>query len=232
MSILREILLRISTSLGSILVQAVRAGVRSAAHQPFAQPTNAMTDSDEQLILLWKTSADETALSHLAGRYLPQFYRTARAMMLSHVQSEDIAQEVMLRVIRALPTFAGESGFRVWSYKVLLNAIRTEFSRSKRRAHASIDANGVVSLPADSKVPEPVTQTIRSEIHAAFQSALGKLTDTQRTALVLMHIDGLSANEIASLLECSVDAIYQRIAEAKRKLRTDTNLRSLWIEST
>ncbi len=191
-----------------------------------------MSDSDEQLILLWKTSADETALSRLAGRYLPQFYRTARAMMLSHVQSEDVAQEVMLRVIRALPTFVGEGGFRVWSYKILLNAIRTEFSRSKRRKHTSIDATGAVSIPADFKVIEPINHTIRSEMHAAFERALDKLTNTQRTALVLMHIDGLSANEIASLLECSVDAIYQRIAEAKRKLRTDANLRSLWIEST
>jgi RNA polymerase sigma-70 factor, ECF subfamily len=191
-----------------------------------------MTDSDEHLISLWKTLADETALSRLASRYLPQFYRTARAMMLSHVQSEDIAQEVMLRVIRALPAFVGESRFRVWSYKILLNTIRTECYRSKRRTHASINANGLASMPADSKIAEPITHSIRSEIHSAFERALGKLTDTQRTALVLMHIDGLTANEAAALLECSVDSIYQRIAEAKRKLKTDVNLRSLWIEST
>jgi RNA polymerase sigma-70 factor (ECF subfamily) len=191
-----------------------------------------MTDSDEHLVSLWKTLADETALSRLASRYLPQFYRTARAMMLSHVQSEDIAQEVMLRVIRALPTFVGESGFRVWSYKILLNTIRTEFTRSKRRNHTSLNANGSASIPADAKIAEPITHSIRSEMHSAFERALGRLTDTQRTALVLMHIDGLTAAEAASLLECSVDAIYQRIAEAKRKLRSDTNLRSLWIEST
>jgi RNA polymerase sigma-70 factor, ECF subfamily len=196
----------------------------------FAQPTNAMTDSDEHLILLWKTLADETALSCLASRYLPQFYRTARAMMLSHVQAEDIAQEVMLRVIRALPTFVGDSGFRVWSYKVLLNTIRTEAHRSKRRNHASIDANGG-AMPADSNLAEPIAHTIRSELHSAFEGALGKLTDAQRTALVLMHIDGLPAHEIASLLDCSVDAIYQRIAEAKTKLRTDVKLRSLWTDT-
>jgi RNA polymerase sigma-70 factor, ECF subfamily len=191
-----------------------------------------MTNSDEQLISLWKTLADETALSQLAIRYLPQFYRTARAMMMSHIQSEDIAQEVMLKVIRGLPTFEGEGGFRVWSYTILLNTIRTESSRAKRRNHTSLDANGDVMMPADSKHSQPTAHAIRCELQSAFQISLNKLTEVQRTALVLMHIDGLSANEVAVLQECSVDAVYQRTAEAKRKLRADSNLRSLWTEPT
>ncbi len=191
-----------------------------------------MTNSDEQLISLWKTLADETALSQLATRYLPQFYRTARAMMMSHIQSEDIAQEVMLKVIRGLPTFEGESGFRVWSYTILLNTIRTESNRANRRNHASIDANTDAMIPADSRHTQPTDHSIQRELHSAFQNALSKLTEAQRTALVLMHIDGLSANEVAVLQECSVDAVYQRTAEAKRKLRADSNLRSLWTEPT
>jgi RNA polymerase sigma-70 factor (ECF subfamily) len=191
-----------------------------------------MTNSDEQLISLWKTLADETALSELATRYLPQFYRTARAMMMSHIQSEDIAQEVMLKVIRGLPSFEGESGFRVWSYRILLNTIRTESSRAKRRNHTSIYANGEATMPADSKHTKPTDHSIRYELQSAFEDALNKLTEAQRTALVLMHIDGLSANEVAALQECSVDAVYQRIAEAKRKLRADSNLRSSWTQPT
>ncbi len=191
-----------------------------------------MTNSDEQLISLWKTLGDETALSQLATRYLPQFYRTARAMMMSHIQSEDIAQEVMLKVIRGLPSFEGESGFRVWSYTILLNTIRTESHRANRRNHASIDANTDAMIPADSRHAQPTDHSIQRELQAAFQNALSKLTEAQRTALVLMHIDGLSANEVAALQECSVDAVYQRTAEAKRKLRADSNLRSLWTEPT
>lgn len=187
-----------------------------------------MTNSDEQLISLWKTLADKTALSQLATRYLPQFYRTARAMMMSHNQSEDIAQEVMLKIIRGLASFDGDSGFRVWSYTILLNTIRTESSRAKRRNHTSIDVNNDASMPADSKHSHPTDHSIRTELQSAFEDALTKLTEAQRTALVLMHIDGLSANEVAALQECSVDAVYQRIAEAKRKLRADSHLRSLW----
>lgn len=191
-----------------------------------------MTNSDEQLISLWKTLADEAALSQLATSYLPQFYRTARAMMMSHNQSEDIAQEVMLKVIRGLSSFEGESGFRVWSYTILLNTIRTESIRAKRRNHASIDANNDASMPADSKHSQPTDHSIRCELQSAFEEAINKLTEAQRTALVLMHIDGLSANEVAALQECSVDAVYQRIAEAKRKLRADSHLRSLWTQPT
>jgi RNA polymerase sigma-70 factor (ECF subfamily) len=193
---------------------------------------NAMTNSDEQLISLWKTLADKTALAQLATRYLPQFYRTARAMMMSHDQSEDIAQEVMLKVIRALPTFEGQSGFRVWSYAILLNTIRTEAYRANRRNHTSIDANNDTMMPADTRHTLPTDHSMRSELQSVFQNALSKLTEAQRTALVLMHIDGLSANEVSILQECSVDAVYQRTTEAKRKLRADSKLRSLWTEST
>lgn len=190
-----------------------------------------MTDSDEQLVSLWKTAANESALSILATRYLPQFYRTARAMMMSHTESEDIAQEVMLKVIKGLPSFEGENGFRIWSYTILLNTIRTEAQRAKRRNHASIETHGEASMPADSKYRNPTDHSIQSEMQSAFEKALNRLTDAQRIALVLMHIDGLPASEVAILQDCSVDAVYQRIAEAKRKLRDDSNLRSQWMES-
>lgn len=189
-----------------------------------------MLDTDEHLIARWRTLADQAALARLATRYLPQFYRTARAMMLSHNQSEDIAQEVMLKVIRGLPAFAGTSGFRVWSYTILLNTIRSEFSRSKRRNHVSLDAEGGWANPIDSRLPDPADQSQKTEMQAAFHAALEKLTELQRTALILMHIDGLTAGEIALLQECSAEAVYQRIAEAKRKLKSDPNLRSLWVE--
>jgi RNA polymerase sigma-70 factor (ECF subfamily) len=205
---------------------------KSGDHVPLAYTTNAMTNSDEQLISLWKTLADEAALSQLATRYLPQFYRTARAMMMSHIQSEDIAQEVMLKVIRGLQTFEGDSGFRVWSYAILLNTIRTESYRANRINHTSIDAKCDAMMPADTKHTAPTDHSIRSELQSAFEDALNKLTEAQRTALVLTHIDGLSANEVAVLQECSVDAVYQRTAEAKRRLRADSKLRSLWTEPT
>jgi RNA polymerase sigma-70 factor (ECF subfamily) len=190
-----------------------------------------MIDSDEHLVSRWITLADEAALTGLATRYLPQFYRTGRAMMLSHVQAEDIAQEAMLKVIRGLPSFAGASGFRVWSYTILLNTIRSEFGRGKRRNHVSLDTEGLRSTPIDSRLADPIDHSLKTELHAVFQATLAKLTDAQRTALILMHIDGLTAGEVAMLQECSVDAVYQRIAEAKRKLKNDPNLRSLWVES-
>lgn len=149
---------------------------------------------------------------------------------MSPSESEDIAQEVMLKIIRGLPSFSGDSGFRVWSYTILLNTIRSEHSRAKRHGRVSIDANGPGSVSVESRLAAPSEHSLTTELQAAFQEALSRLTDTQRTALILQHIDGLPADEIAMLLNCSVDAVYQRTAEAKRKLRTDVNLRALWTE--
>ncbi|MFN6162802.1 MAG: RNA polymerase sigma factor [Planctomycetota bacterium] len=184
-----------------------------------------MTDSDEQLLGRWK-NGDQAALTELALRYLPQFYRTARAMSFSHAQSEDVAQEVMVKVIRALDSFRSQDGFRVWSYTILLNTIRTEFQRNRRTRPAGSES----FLALEAGAAEPITEFIQREQHAAFETALCNLTELQRTALVLMHIDGLSAGEIASIQACSVDAVYQRISDAKRKLRNDQHLRKVWLE--
>lgn len=147
-------------------------------------------------------------------------------MSLTHAQSEDVAQEVMVKVLRSLASFVGDQGFRVWSYTILLNTIRTEFRKNQRLQPS--DGMDVQALA--SKRSQPELQTILQESQRALQIALSKLTEAQRTALVLMHIDGLSAVEIAHLQECSVDAVYQRIAEAKRKLRNDRNLQIHWLE--
>jgi RNA polymerase sigma-70 factor, ECF subfamily len=184
------------------------------------------SDSDEKLLTEWKILGDRRALEQLAIRYLPQFYRTARALALSHEQSEDIAQEVMLKVIRSLNSFRGENGFRVWSYTILLNTIRTEMQRSKLLHFTA----GDLLHSVDAGIAEPAQDTIQQESRTAFEIALSRLTELQRTALVLMHIDGLSATEVGLLQDCSADAVYQRIAEAKRKLRNDPVLRNHWLE--
>jgi len=186
-----------------------------------------MNDSDDQLALRYRLQGDRSALSELAVRYLPLFYRTARAMMLSHAQSEDISQEVMLKVIRSIDRFRGNSGFRAWSYTILLNTIRNELRR--KRIVSLVSSGEPFTEATDGKVA-PDFNSLQQESREQIASAIARLTDHQRTALVLIHIEGLTAAEVAQIEGCSVDSVYQRIAEAKRKLRNDASLRSLWLE--
>ncbi|GAA5507281.1 RNA polymerase sigma factor [Novipirellula caenicola] len=187
-----------------------------------------MPESDEQLIDRWRERGESSALAELAERYLSQFYGTARAMMLSDSQAEEVAQETMLKVVRWIDSFDTRATFRTWSYTILVNTIRSDLRRQKTRSKHFDAAADVTRVAATNQSHDIVLtqQETRNEI----EHALAHLTDKQRTALVLMVIEGLSAADVAEIENCSVDAVYQRVSEARKSLRNIPALRQLWQE--
>ena len=89
--------------------------------------------TDEQLIERWNRQRDPAALNLLMSRYLPRFYLTARSMLMPVEEAEDIAQDVMLKVVVALDQFDARSTFQAWSYTILLNTVRTSMRQRKLR---------------------------------------------------------------------------------------------------
>ncbi len=56
-----------------------------------------------------------------------------------------------------------------------------------------------------------------------------KLSEKQRVAVVLMLMEGLSAVEVAEMEGCSVDAVYQRVSDARKLLRGELSLQRVWL---
>src|ERR1700722_10546781 len=76
--------------------------------------------------------------------YAPRVYNVARRMLSSDVDAEDVTQDVLLQVVRKLPTFRGESAFPTWLHRVTVNAAlshrRKRAVREERRVDAPFDA--------------------------------------------------------------------------------------------
>lgn len=184
-------------------------------------------EPDEQLIARWSSGRDQSARTTLIGRYLPRFYGTARAMLVRVEEAEDIAQEVMLKVVVALDRFDGRSTFQAWSYAILLNTVRTSLRNGKLRGKRLDSAADVERLAAPEVVME--SRLDGEETKSKLQAAMGKLSEKQRVAVVLMLMEGLSAAEVAEIEECSVDAVYQRLADARKLLRSEVSLKRVWL---
>ena len=183
--------------------------------------------TDEQLIERWNRQRDPAALNLLMGRYLPRFYLTARSMLMPVEEAEDIAQDVMLKVVVALDQFDARSTFQAWSYTILLNTVRSSVRRRNRsgfRIDASVPIDGVASRESaiDHRLNGAETNSL---LHAAMQ----KLSEKQRVALVLMLMEGLSAAEVAQMEDCSVDAVYRRVSDGRRLLRSELSLKRAWL---
>lgn len=184
-------------------------------------------ETDEQLIARWNSGRDQSARDALIGRYLPRFYGTARAMLLRVEEAEDIAQEVMLKVVVALDRFDGRSTFQAWSYAILLNTVRTSVRQGKLWGQrldrmADVEAVAAPESEMDRRLANEETQSL-------LEAAMCKLSEKQRVAVVLMLMEGLSAAEVAEMEGCSVDAVYQRVADARKLLRGELSLKRVWL---
>src|SRR3954452_16225290 len=75
--------------------------------------------------------------------YAPRVYSVARRMVASDVDAEDVTQDVLLQVVRKLPSFRGESAFPTWLHRVTVNAAlshrRKKALREENRVHDPLD---------------------------------------------------------------------------------------------
>lgn len=184
-------------------------------------------ETDEQLMARWNSGRDQSARDALIGRYLPRFYGTARAMLLRVEEAEDIAQEVMLKVVVALDRFDGRSTFQAWSYAILLNTVRTSLRQGKLRGQRLDQMADVERVAAPESAMD--RRLAGEETRSMLEAAMRKLSEKQRVAVVLMLMEGLSAAEVAEMEGCSVDAVYQRVADARKLLRGELSLQRVWL---
>ena len=166
---------------------------------------------------------DESAFEALVNLYGKKVYNTACRICKNEADAEDVAQEVFLKVYRALPNFKGESSFSTFLYRVTVNACLDFVRRSGRAAAESLvrqDADGeeYEYLPADAE-QTPERQSERAELRETLRRSILRLSDEHRAVILLRDVNGLSYEEIAEVLSCSVGTVKSRINRAREKLR-------------
>jgi DNA-directed RNA polymerase specialized sigma24 family protein len=102
------------------------------------------SDSDEALVSRFQ-QGDASAFDELARRHRRAVYRLAYRLLGTHDEADDVSQEVFLRVYRGLRRFRGESSFRTWIVRIVLNLTRS--ARRARRAFLTFDQAGEIHPP-------------------------------------------------------------------------------------
>ena len=165
---------------------------------------------------------DGEAFGTLVRRYQRRVYRIALHLLRDADDAEDVTQEAFVRAFAALDRFDGRSQPFTWMYRIAvnlsLNAIRAR--KTRRKASTADDPRVEELLVEDHKsAGNPSSAAARRQLAVALCEAIDSLTDTLRTTLVLILVDGLSHAEAAEVLGCPEGTIAWRIHEARRKLR-------------
>ncbi|MFO0566562.1 MAG: sigma-70 family RNA polymerase sigma factor [Polyangiaceae bacterium] len=177
--------------------------------------------SDRELVDAAR-EGDAEAFGILVRRHQKRIYRLAVHLLRDAAEAEDVTQETFVRAYGALSRFDGRSEPFTWMYRIAvnlsLNAIR---SRKTGRKATTPDDPRIEGMLADRKSVEADPARLAADREAALVLATGidKLSDTLRTTLILVSIDGLSHLEAAEILGCPEGTVAWRVHEARRKLR-------------
>jgi RNA polymerase sigma-70 factor (ECF subfamily) len=150
----------------------------------------------------------------------------ARRMVASDIDAEDVTQDVLLQVVRKLPTFRGDSAFPTWLHRVTINAALSHRRRQAVRAEHgltnSLDAFGLAEpwlSTGPQRIPGPEAQMLSHETRQLIEEAIDALPPTYRDVFVLADVEGLPNADIASHLGLSLAAVKSRLHRARLLLR-------------
>lgn len=155
---------------------------------------------------------DSAAFGRLVERHYDFVHRVAWRWCGRKADAEDIAQEVCVRLGRAIRGYRGGGAFTTWLYAMTLNAVRDMMRKAKRET-AKTEAFGVHAV-IEGQGGENVDD--RGE---RLWAAVRKLPDKQRDAVLLVYGEGLSHSAAADAMACAEATVSWHIHEAKKRLK-------------
>jgi RNA polymerase sigma-70 factor (ECF subfamily) len=185
-------------------------------------------DSDKQLVLRVqkgdKRAFDLLVLKNqykvqgIVGRYIHDFDEV-----------HDVVQESFIKAYRALGNFRGESQFYTWLYRIAVNTAKNHLVARNRRPPASDvdveDAEFYSGSDGLKDVDSPENLYFRDELERVVDDAIQSLPEDLRTALTLREFEGLSYEDIATVMDCPVGTVRSRIFRAREAI--DTRIKNL-----
>lgn len=170
-------------------------------------------------------SGSKDALELLIGRHQRWIYNIALRMVFHPQDAEDATQEILIKLVTKLSTFRGESQFRTWLYRLVVNHLlnlkraRAEIKEMSFEDYGhELDSTPEADVAApDSQSPEALLLVEEAKIGCT-SAMLLCLDREQRLVYVLGEIFGVTDRVGAELLDISRDNFRQKLARARRDL--------------
>lgn len=128
--------------------------------------------------------------------------------------ADDVTQQIFLKLFTAIRQFRGESEFTTWLYRLVVNACLDE----RRRRRRLLPWGETVAMRNQGEKKPQEKQYARLEVAEAVRAAIGELKPKFRLPILLKYIEGLSYEEIASVMGCSKGTVASRLNRGHSQL--------------
>lgn len=173
--------------------------------------------------LVWRTLSGETAaFDQLVIKYKNNITNLVGSYVKDFDMVKDVVQETFIRAYNALGKYRFESKFYTWLYRIAVNTSYSYLSSQQSwltkvepmENHSDYEYVGPITL-------EPEKSSLNDDLRDAINMSISKLPIKLRTALLLRETEGLSYEEISSVLSCELGTVKSRISRAREHVMAD-----------
>ena len=170
---------------------------------------------------------DVAAFDQLVAKYRERVVGIVYNMTSNREDAADLAQDAFIKAFQSIHRFQGQASFFTWLYRIAVNSTMSHLRKNRLRSFFSLEG-----ISGDDPVARDVIDALTdktgvgrsafiSELQEKLNDAMQKLSINHRTVVTLFEIDGLSHQEIAEVMDCSVGTVRSRLHYAKQLLQAE-----------
>ncbi|WP_394752518.1 RNA polymerase sigma factor RpoE [Crenothrix sp.] len=181
---------------------------------------------DEDLVLKVQ-QGDKKSYDLLVLKYQHRIIQLVNRYVKDPSEAQDVAQEAFIKAYRALGSFRGDSAFYTWLYRIAINTAKNYLvARTRRSSDYEVDiqdAEASENAPQLQGMETPERLLISQEIVDTIKTAIEKLPEDMRIAIMLREFEGMSYEEIAETMDCPVGTVRSRLFRAREAIDSKLN---------
>jgi RNA polymerase sigma-70 factor (ECF subfamily) len=171
---------------------------------------------DEELAARCR-AGDTGAFAEVYARCERPVFRYAYHLLGCRDEADDAKQETFMRAWQSIRSFKGDCALPVWLLSICTNVCRDRIKSQRRKPVTQMDDR--VAERCGGTAEDPLKQAERNHEHAAVHAAIRGLPTGHREIIVLRELEGLSYQDVATTLGCSVPSVKVRLFRARRLLK-------------
>lgn len=182
-----------------------------------------MSANDDTALVALSKSGEDYAFEKLYLRYRSRLLKHISRILTSNADAEDVLQEAFLRAYRGIRLFKEESSFFTWIFSITLHCAFSS-KRASNRGFAVMSTlrednwDHIDTMLFDWS--DPADEFEKQELLMELNKKLDYMDAIFADAFMLREIDGLSYNQIASIMQCSVGTVRSRLSRARHLMST------------
>ncbi len=172
--------------------------------------------SDKELLELYRNNGS-VGFKTIVKQFQERVYWQIRRLTKNHQDTEDIMQNVFIKVWKALPNFKGESAIYTWIYRIAFNETHTFLSKHQKRKNINLDPPIFESLPQNNLITAG-KELSGEEIEKILFDAINTLPEKQQHVFKLRYLDDMKFKHIATFLNMSEGGVKSNYHHAVKKI--------------